>query len=158
MMFVIRNDSNLEGSPPNTESSRRKGQVTLQPFRSRSRSNFDDLVRPGVLWQAWFKRAWFPWRSQNIIDKRWFLGTWRRLEAAAARNKPSMLLRGKTTPPHHTVIISNVFFYQTRWYPPHQWQLSSLSGQCWTSWMDEFRLRTDKHLFLLFKIAPTDRK
>ena len=52
MMFVIRNDSNLEGSPPNTESSRRKGQVTLQPSRSRSRSNFDDLVRPGVLWQS----------------------------------------------------------------------------------------------------------
>ena len=105
MMFVIRNDSNLEGSPPNTESSRRKGQVTLQPSRSRSRSNFGNLVRPGVLWQSWFKRAWFPWRSQNIIDKRWFLGTWRRLEAAAARNKPSMLLQGKTIRPtphsHH---------------------------------------------------------
>ena len=158
MMFVIRNDSNLEGSPPNTESSRRKGQVTLQPSRSRSRSNFGNLVRPGVLWQSWFKRAWFPWRSQNIIDKRWFLGTWRRLEAAVARNKPSMLLRGKNHPSHTTQSSSQMFSFTKPDYHPRQWQLSSLSGQCWTSWMDEFRLRTDKRLFLLFKIAPTDRK
>ena len=157
MMFVIRSDSNLEGSPPNTESSRRKGQVTLQPFRSRSRSNFDDLVRPGVLWQSWFKRSWFPWRSQNIIDKRWFLGTWRRLEAAAARNKPSMLPQG-TNIPHTTQSPSQMFSFTKPDYHPRQWQLSSLSGQCWTSWMDEFRLRTDKRLFLLFKIAPTGRK